>query len=104
MIAKVVPSLRKCLTDNGFNFEQESTDGESRFSFIISVAGTLFSVEDDLSVGLRDDGIYAVGSGAKYAVGAILAGASPLEALKIAASQDAYTSGPFMKKEQYKYE
>jgi len=104
MIAKVVPSLRKCLIDNGFNFEQDSDDGESRFSFIISVAGTLFSVEDDLSVGLRDDGIYAVGSGAKYAVGAILAGATPLEALKIAASQDAYTSGPFMKKEQYKYE
>jgi hypothetical protein len=53
---------------------------------------------------MRDDGIYGVGSGSKYAIGAIMAGATPMESLKIAASQDAYTSGPFMKKEQYKYE
>ena len=103
MISKVVPSLRKCLIDNGFNFDAES-DGETRFAFILAVGGHLFSVDDDLSVGMREDGIYGVGSGAKYAIGAILAGATPLAAIKIAASQDAWTSGPFLKKEQYKYE
>jgi ATP-dependent protease HslVU (ClpYQ) peptidase subunit len=101
MISKVVPSLRKCLVDNGFNFDEDA-DGETRFDFLIAVAGHLFSVADDLSVGMRDDGIYGVGSGSKYAIGAIMAGATPLEAMRIAASQDAWTSGPFMKKEQYK--
>lgn len=103
MIAKAVPSLRQCLIDNGFDFKEETTDGEYRFQFLIAVGGTLFAVEDDLSVGIRADGIYGVGNGAKYAVGAILAGAAPLKAMKIAESQDAWTSGPFTKKEQYKY-
>jgi ATP-dependent protease HslVU (ClpYQ) peptidase subunit len=103
MIAKVVPSLRKCLIDNGFNFQEENTDGEYRFQFLLAVGGTLFAVEDDLSVGIRSDGIYGVGNGAKYAVGALMAGATPVKAMKIAESQDAWTSGPFSKKEQYKY-
>jgi hypothetical protein len=102
MIAKVVPTLRKCLIDNGFNFEEESDGSDYRFAFIIAVAGNLYSLEDDMSVGIRSDGVYGVGSGSKYAIGAIMAGATPLEAMKIAAEQDAYTSGPFMKKEQYK--
>ncbi len=102
MIAKVVPTLRKCLIDNGFNFEEESDGSEYRFAFLIAVAGNLYSVEDDMSVGIRSDGVYGVGSGSKYAIGAIMAGATPMEAMKIAADQDAYTSGPFMKKEQYK--
>jgi hypothetical protein len=103
MIAKVVPSLRACLIDNGYKFEDEGEAGEYRFQFLIAVGGTIFAVEDDLSVGIRNDGLYAVGNGAKYAIGAILAGASPTKAMGIAASQDAWTSGPFQKKEQYKY-
>jgi ATP-dependent protease HslVU (ClpYQ) peptidase subunit len=103
MISKVVPSLRKCLIDNGFNFDEEKTTDEYRFQFLISVGGTIFSLDDDLSVGIRSDGLYGIGNGAKYAVGALLAGAAPTKAMKIAESQDAWTSGPFQKKEQYKY-
>jgi hypothetical protein len=54
-------------------------------------------------VGIRSDGLYGVGNGAKYAIGALSAGAAPLKAMKIAETQDAWTSGPFQKKEQYKY-
>lgn len=104
MIAKVIPSMRKCLLDNGFRFDEEIDDGEYRFQFLIAVGGEIFSIEDDLSVGLHAHGYYAVGSGAKYALGALYAGASPLEALKIAAENDPYTSGPFQKREQYKPE
>ena len=103
MIAKVIPSLRECLKENGFNFEEEKPDSDYRFDFLIAVGGTLFSVAEDLSVGMHKDGIYGVGSGHKYAVGAVMAGATPLEAIKISAELDAFTSGPFMKKEQYKY-
>ena len=102
MIAKVVPSLRTCLIDNGYKFEEDG-EGEYRFQFLIAVGGTLFAIEDDLSVGIRSDGLYGVGNGAKYAIGALSAGAAPLKAMKIAENQDAWTSGPFQKKEQYKY-
>jgi ATP-dependent protease HslVU (ClpYQ) peptidase subunit len=102
MIVKTVPSLRKSLQDNGFNFE-DAKDGEDyRFQFLVAVNGTLFSIDDDLAVAMRSDGIYAVGSGAKYAIGALYAGADYMEAMRIAASNDAYTSGPYQKKVQYK--
>ena len=91
------------LIDNGYKFEDEGEAGEYRFQFLVAVGGTLFALEDDLSIGIRGDGLYAVGNGAKYAIGAVLAGASPTKAMSIAASQDAWTSGPFQKKEQYKY-
>ena len=51
---------------------------------------------------MSDDGIYGVGSGSAYAIGALHAGKKPLEALKIAEKIDSNTSGPFLVKEQYK--
>ena len=102
MIVKTVPSLRKCLLDHGFNFEEDKGSEEYRFQFLISINGTLFSIDDDLAVAMRSDGIYAIGSGAKYAVGAMYAGADAMEAIKIAAANDAWTSGPFQKREQLK--
>ena len=101
MIETVVPSLRKCLTDNGYNWNDESDD-EYRFSFLIAFDGQLFSIADDLSVTMRYDGVYGVGSGSKYAIGAFMAGASPMAAMKIAAKNDAYTSAPFIKRTQYR--
>ena len=102
VIAKVVPSLRKCLIENGFVFDVEDTE-DYRFCFLIAIGGELFNIEDDLSVGIRKDGIYGIGSGSKYAIGALMAGADPIEALKIAAENDAYTSAPFQKKVQYRH-
>lgn len=101
MIETVVPSLRKCLTDNGFSWEHD-TDDEYRFAFLIALAGQIFSISDDLSVTMTKDGIYGVGSGSKYAMGAIAAGAEMREAMKIAAKLDAFTSAPFTKRVQYR--
>jgi hypothetical protein len=46
--------MRKCLTDNGYDFNEGKGDGkdsgEQRFHFIIAVGGELFDVADDLSV------------------------------------------------------
>lgn len=105
MIAKVMPSLRKCLTENGHDFNEGKGDGkggEARFNFLIAVNGEVFDVADDCSILMSDDGIYGVGSGASYAIGALHAGAKPLTAIKIAEKLDAYTSGPFLTKEQFK--
>jgi ATP-dependent protease HslVU (ClpYQ) peptidase subunit len=51
---------------------------------------------------MRDDGIYGIGSGSKYAIGALYAGADWQWALEIAAINDIYTASPFKYYEQNK--
>lgn len=102
MITKAMPSLRKCLVDNGYNFDEphdRSKDG-LRFQLLISVGGEIFDISDDLSVCMSDDGIYGIGSGSSYALGALHAGAKPLKAMQIAAKLTAFTSAPFQTVEQ----
>lgn len=101
MITKVMPSLRACLKDNGFSFE-EASDDDYRFKFLLAINGQLFEIDDECSVCVRDDGLYGIGSGSEFALGAMHAGASPLKALDIAAKLDIYTSRPFMKRESRK--
>jgi hypothetical protein len=105
MIVKAMPSLRKFLTDNGYDFNEGKGDGksdESRFNFLMAVAGEVFDIADDLSVCRSADGIYGVGSGSPYAVGALHAGVKPKQAVEIAAKLDTNTSGPVQIVEQYK--
>ena len=97
MIAKAMPSLRKCLSENGYNFDEphdKAKDG-LRFQFLIACCGEIFDVDQDLAV-MRDvTGYYAVGSGAPYALGALDAGAKPMKAMEVAAKRTAFTSGPY---------
>jgi len=104
MISKVMPSLRKCLEDNGYNFNEDhdkSKDG-LRFQFLMACGGELFDVDQDLAVMRNSDGIYGIGSGAPYALGALHAGAKPIKAMEIAAKITVFTSGPFLTLEQNK--
>lgn len=101
MIVKVMPSLRMCFALNGVNLDEPKT--ENRFNFLIAVCGELFDIDDDLSVTRNEHGIYAVGSGGAYALGAIAAGADALEAMEIAESLSAFTASPFYSKEQFKH-
>lgn len=101
MITKVMPSLRKCLTDNGYNFEEDKKDG-MRFQFLISVGGEIFDIDEDLSVMKSDDNLYAIGSGGPYALGALYAGAEPEVAMEIASKVSAYSAPPFYQEVQYK--
>lgn len=101
MITKVMPSLRKCLIDNGYNFEEEKKDG-MRFQFLISVGGEVFDIDEDLSVMKSEDNMYAIGSGGSFALGALYAGADPLEAMEIACKVSAYSAAPFYQEIQQK--
>jgi len=98
MIKKAMPSLRKCMTENGYNFDEDTK--ETRFQFIIAVGGEIFDVDQELSISKSADGVYAAGSGAPYALGAIHAGADAYEAMEIASKLTAFTAGPYMSKEQ----
>lgn len=92
MITKFVPSMRECLEENNWKPVQGDDSG---FSMLIAFDGELFDISDDFSVLLNDTGIYGVGNGSKYAVGALSVGATVEQALQVAADNDIYTSGPF---------
>lgn len=103
MITKVMPSIRELLTKNGYNFDeqQDKKEGE-RFHFLIACNGELFDVDQELSVTRDARGYYAIGSGGDYALGALAMGASPLNALEVAANISVYTAPPFYEVTQYK--
>ena len=100
MITKFVPAMRECLDEN--DYKTDPSDKESGFSMLIAYDGELFDIGDDFSVILNDDGIYGVGVGFAYAVGALYAGATVEEALEIAAKNDIYTCAPFQVVKQKK--
>lgn len=104
MISTAMPSLRKCLEENGYNFNEEhdkSKDG-LRFQFLIACGGQIFDIDQDLAVMLSSGGFYGIGSGSPYALGALYSGVKPMKAMEIAAKITAFTSGPYIQKEQYK--
>ena len=106
VIVRAMPTLRKCLVENGYDFNEGKgegkTDGEQRFHFIMAVGGELFDVGDDLSVCRNSEGFYTVGSGGDLALGALGAGASPEHAVEIACRFSVFSSGPLQTMEQYK--
>lgn len=101
MISKVMPSLRKCLKDNGHNFDDNSSN-ENRFNLLIAVGGHIFDIADDCSVTIDSNDIYGVGSGSAYAIGALCVGAELEESMDVAALLDVHTSRPYLHKVQYK--
>lgn len=104
MINKVVPTLRQCLIENGYNFDEsaDKKDGE-RFHILVAVCGYIFDIDEQLSVTMSNDGVYAIGSGGDIALGALHAGADAYQAMEIAAKLSAYTAAPFISKEQFKH-
>lgn len=99
MITKFVPAMRECLDENGW---KPVHGDDSGFNMLISFDGELFDIGDDFSVLLNNQGIYGVGNGYKYAIGALYAGASVEKALEIASQNDIYTSGPYQIVQQKK--
>ena len=100
MITTVAPSLRECIKESGYQPDKDSAD--SGFQLIVAVHGTIYEIDDSYSIYLRDDGLYGVGSGSSYAVGALAQGAGWKEALTIAAKNDVYTAPPFIMRKQKK--
>lgn len=104
MVSKVAPSIRKCLVDNGYNFDEPtSNDSEPRFTFLIALHGELFELDAEVSIQRIEDGIYGIGGGAPFAIGALYAGADAATAMEIASKVHAFTAGPFVAKEQFKH-
>lgn len=91
MVREVAPSLRAVFHKHDVTFGSDES-----FQALVACNAHLFEIASDYTVLLRDDGLYAIGSGAQYAIGALHMGASVEEALGIAEQNDIYTSGPMV--------
>jgi len=94
MVSKAALSIRDCLKKNGY--ERDKSDKDGGFIFLIAYKGTLYEIDETFTVYMRDDGFYGAGSGSRWALGALQAGASWEEALVIAEKNDIYTGRPFI--------
>lgn len=71
MVRCVVPAIRKCFKEHGFQRTDNSV--ESGGSFIIGYQGELFVIESDYQVAKPSHGVHATGCGSAAALGALLA-------------------------------
>ena len=86
----VIKNLRKMFIDNNYT-QQPKDDG---FDLLLAANGEVFQITNDFTLLRSGTGIYGIGSGADYAVGALMAGATVEEALKIAIKLDINSGGP----------
>ena len=104
MINKVMPSLRKTLVDSGYERTPiDHRNGEADFNLLVAIAGHIFEIDDDYGVLKTESGIYAVGSGAPFALGALYAGADWEESLRIACKLSVFSEPPFVSFHQTRY-
>jgi ATP-dependent protease HslVU (ClpYQ) peptidase subunit len=76
-------------------FEGLSTDSEAKdhSSILVIVRGRVYEITGgDMAWTRSNRGIYGIGSGSELAIGAVEAGASPVEAIRIAAIYDSGTN------------
>lgn len=111
MTVKFIPALRECFEIQGYaapQNEQSEHLAEQGSSVIVVVNGVIYTVESDYSWFSDSAGVYALGTGAQYAMGALhalthkakdlninTAKQYVLKALAAAAKFDPYTGAPY---------
>lgn len=66
MTANFIPDLKKCFEDNSY-----SKDGEQDSQIIVAVNGTIYEIGEDYSWCHDELGVYSIGSGSSFALGAL---------------------------------
>lgn len=87
MVTSVAPSMKWALEKAGITPKED----EGPY-FLVGMDNQLFLVED-LAVMVTDTGLYGIGSGSQYGIGALAAGATVRDAVEIASRFDIYTGG-----------
>ena len=90
IVTELVPHIIKELDKVKF-FENSTADSESHV--ILAVDNLVGYLSTDLAWVTDETGIYAVGSGSAYAIGALSTGSAPEQAVRIAKTWDLYTGG-----------
>jgi ATP-dependent protease HslVU (ClpYQ) peptidase subunit len=99
---KIIPSIIAAFKAQGFDYTKEGVS----YSYLLAFDANLFEIGDDLSISQSSDGLYGIGSGSAYALGALAvqlpnlerqewASEQMLQALEVSAKYDVNTSAPF---------
>jgi hypothetical protein len=107
---KFVPSLRHCFDEQGYSTPPDADKdhvAEQGSTILAVINATIYIIESDYSWTSDTNGIYAIGSGAPYALGAMQALQPKIrptiqqakniavKALTVATKFDPYTGAPF---------
>ena len=110
LTTKVIPALRACFEEQGYAMPDKDTKNhiaEHDSQILCMINNTIYIIDGDYSWYTNSTGMYAIGSGAAYALGALSAIApsarlniqsakkAATKALSIAARFDPATGGPF---------
>lgn len=88
IVSVFIPAMRRQHEESGCVVDKDDV-----FKFIVGLDNTLFYIPEDYSVLMSDTGIYGAGTGAPYGIGALQAGATLKEAMKIAINNDINSGG-----------
>ena len=91
MVKEIIPSMKWAVEKSGIE-SKKSKDDDDDFEFIVGIANRLFIVSG-WAVLASEAGIYGIGTGGAYGVGALAAGAKIEKALAIASRYDINTGG-----------
>jgi len=108
--AKFIPALRECFDAQGYSvpdIEDKEHIAEQGSAILVVINGTIYIVDSDYSWSSDSYGLYSVGSGSDYALGAMQilthnkkqtiqqAKTNAIKALIVTARYDPYTGPPF---------
>ena len=88
MVSQFIPSMRKAHEEAGCVLKDDDS-----FKFVVGVENELFYIAEDYSVLRSDSGFYGAGTGYAYGIGALSAGASIDNAMKISIKFDINSGG-----------
>ena len=88
MVSKFIPAMRRHHEDAGVTLKEDED-----FVFLVGFNGRVFHVAGNYAVLETNTGLYGIGTGAAYALGALAQGATIPEAMKVAKKFDINTGG-----------
>lgn len=94
LISHIIPSMKAALDKYGVKHDSsDDPDKDNSADFILVINRQLFMISD-WAILLSDSGLYGIGSGSTYGIGALAAGASIKKAMEIACEWDTNSGGP----------
>ena len=89
VVVVLVPAIRQALSDNNLLDKR----GRSRSNLLVVVDAQVYNISPLFEVMSYTSPFVSIGTGSRYATGALMAGATAKEAIQIAAELDLYTGG-----------
>lgn len=91
LVTKWIPEMRALFQEEPAMVDEEgAVEGAM---LLVAVGGRVFETDPLLFMAERRSGMYTLGSGGQFALGALLAGATVYGAVRVAADLDPYTGG-----------